>query len=95
MLCTTDVCIMVNTKVVCQIVELARDPNPVESRVEEYLHPVKDGEITEQIRGLSLAPPYSFKQLREMKRRSIKNKIDSQRKSRSWAEKSQTRGVWE
>jgi hypothetical protein len=82
MLCTTEVCIMVNTKVVCQIVELAREPKPVKSRVEEYLHPVKDGEITEQIRGLSLAPTYSFEQLREMKRRRIKKKLDSQRDSR-------------
>jgi hypothetical protein len=76
MLCPTEVYLMVNTTVVCQIVDLAREPNPVESRVEEFLHPVKDGEITEQIRGLSLAPTYSFKQLREMKRRRIKNKLD-------------------
>jgi hypothetical protein len=82
MLCPTEVCIMVNTKVVCQIVDLAREPNPVESRVEEYLHPVKDGEIIEQIRGLSLAPTYSFKQLREIERRRTKNKLDSQRDSR-------------
>jgi hypothetical protein len=73
---------MVNTKVVCQIVDLAREPNPVESRVEEYLHPVKDGKITEQIRGLSLAPTYSFKQLREIERRRTKKKLDSQRDSR-------------
>jgi hypothetical protein len=82
MLCHTEVCIMVNTKLVCQIVQLAREPNPVESRVEEYSHPVKDGEITEQIRGFSLAPTYSSKQLREMKRRRIKNNLDSQRDSR-------------
>jgi hypothetical protein len=65
---------MVDTKLVRQIVELAREPNPVESRDEDIPYPVKDGEITEQIRGFSLAPKFSLKQLREIARRTRRAK---------------------
>jgi hypothetical protein len=61
-------------KMVCRDLILAREPNPVENRAEEWPYPVEDGEI----RGFSLAPIYSSKQLREIERRSIKCKLTSQ-----------------
>ena len=56
---------------------MAGEPDPVESRVEVYLHPVEDGEITEEVHGWSLAPTYSLKQLRKIERRRTMNKLDS------------------
>jgi hypothetical protein len=63
---------MIRTRNLSQI--LAREPNPVEIRVEGYLHPVKDGEIIERIHGWKKV----LKQLREIERRRSKNKVDSQ-----------------
>ena len=65
-------------KMICQEHFLAREPYPIESRVEGYHCPVKYGQITELIRGLSLAPQYSLKQLRAIERRRTKNKLDYQ-----------------
>jgi hypothetical protein len=73
MLCAVDVCIMVKTTVVCQNVELVGEPTPAENR--ESHHPVEVGKIAEQIQGISLAPLYSAKQLREINRRSIRRKL--------------------
>jgi hypothetical protein len=74
MFCLANVCLMVNTKVVCQNVDLAREPTPAEDRIEESWYPIEDGEITENVQGFSLAPPYSSKQLREIQRRHIKKR---------------------
>jgi hypothetical protein len=77
MLCPKVICVMVNTKVVCQDEFLAREPSPAEVRIEESWYPIEDGEITERVQGFSLAPPYSSKQLREIQRRHIKKcKLD-------------------
>jgi hypothetical protein len=64
---------MEELKMVCRDQILAREPNPADNRVEERTYPVEDGEI----RGFSLAPTYSLKQLREIERRSIKNELTS------------------
>jgi hypothetical protein len=64
-------------KMVCRDQILAREPNPAENRVEEQPYPVEDGEI----RGFSLAPTYSLKQLREIER-SIKNELTSRTPTR-------------
>ena len=80
MFCLANVCVMVNTKVVCQNVDLAREPTPAEVRIEESWYPIEDGEITERVRGFSLIPQYSSRQLREIQRRHIKNrKLDLHR----------------
>jgi hypothetical protein len=65
-------------KMVCQSQLLARDPYPAENRVEEGLYPVEDGEI----KGFSMAPIYSLKQLREIERRSIKSKLTSRTRTK-------------
>jgi hypothetical protein len=62
---------MAELQVVCQNY-VARELSPAENRVEERPYPVEDGEI----RGFSLAPKYSLKQLREIERRR-RNKNDS------------------
>lgn len=49
----------------------AREPNPADNRVEEWPYPVEDGKI----KGVSIAPTYSLKQLREIERRRIKNEL--------------------
>ena len=49
----------------------AREPNPANNRVEERPYPAEDGKM----KGFSLAPTYSLKQLREIKRRRIKNEL--------------------
>ena len=82
MFCLANICVMVNTKVVCQNVDLAREPTPAEVRIEESWYPIEDGEITERVRGFSLIPPYSSKQLRGIQRRHIKKcKLDLHRQA--------------
>lgn len=61
---------MSELKMVCRDLS-AREPNPADNRVEDQLYPAEDGKI----KGFSLAPTYSLKQLREIKRRRIKNKL--------------------
>jgi hypothetical protein len=63
---------MSRLKVICQDDFLAREPTPAEVRIEEAWYPIEDGEITERVQGFSLAPPYSYRQLREIQRRHIK-----------------------
>ena len=71
---------MSRLKVICQDEFLAREPTPADVRIEESWYPIEDGEITEQVQGFSLAPPYSSKQLREIQRRNIKKrKLDLHR----------------
>jgi hypothetical protein len=65
---------MRESQIVCQELLLAREPTPAERRIEESWYPIEDGEITERVQGLSLAPLYSSKQLREIQRRHIKNR---------------------
>lgn len=82
MLSPTVICIMVNTKVVCQDEFLAREPTPEEVRIEGSWYPIEDGEVTERVQGFSLAPSYSSKQLREIQRIKIKKrKLDLHRKA--------------
>jgi hypothetical protein len=69
---------MKELKMVCQNQILARERTPAENRVEEQPYPVKVGEI----RGFSLAPTYSLKQLREIERRNIKNELTSRTPTR-------------
>jgi hypothetical protein len=68
---------MVKTYLLCQ--NLAGEPAPADNRADEWRHPVEDGEIIENIKGFSLAPVYSFKQLRAIERRRTKTKLNSQR----------------
>lgn len=49
---------------------LNRQPEPAESRVEEYLHPVKEGEFAGRIE------KKMERQLREIERRRTRNKLD-------------------
>lgn len=65
---------MTGLKVICQNVDLAREPTPADVRIEEPWYPIEDGEITERVQGFSLAPPYSYRQLREIQRRHIKKR---------------------
>jgi hypothetical protein len=51
---------------------LTREPAPAESRVDEWRHPVKDGEIMDHIQGYTHVPLYSLKQVREIKRIRIR-----------------------
>jgi hypothetical protein len=68
---------MRESQIVCQEIILAREPTPAEVRIEESWYPIEDGEITERVQGFSLAPPYSSRQLREIRRRHIKKcKLD-------------------
>jgi hypothetical protein len=69
---------MIEIRNVRQGLILTREPSPVENRVEEWHYPVEDGEI----RGFSLAPIYSVKQLREIERRSIKRELTSRTPAR-------------
>ena len=61
---------MSELQIVCRDLS-AREPNPAVNRVEEQPYPAEDGKI----KGFSLAPTYSLKQLREIKRRRIKNEL--------------------
>ncbi len=68
---------MIETLTICQDL-LTRHLSPAENRVDIRAYPMEDSKITHQIRGWSLAPKYTVKQLRSIKRRSAKNKVDSQ-----------------
>src|SRR5919106_714708 len=59
---------MSELQIVCRELS-AREPNPANNRVEVQPYPEEDGKI----KGFSLAPRYSLKQLREIERRQIKN----------------------
>ena len=59
---------MSELQIVCRELS-AREPNPADNRVEAQPYPEEDGKI----KGFSLAPRYSLKQLREIERRQIKN----------------------
>jgi hypothetical protein len=62
---------MSELQIVCRDLS-AREPNPADNRVEEQPYPAEDGKI----KGFSLAPRYSLKQLREIQRRRIKNELN-------------------
>jgi hypothetical protein len=59
---------MSELQIVCRELS-AREPNPADNRVEAQPYPEEDGKI----KGFSLAPRYSLKQLREIERRQITN----------------------
>ena len=67
-------------KMVCQAHCLTRKPTPVKNRIEEILYPDEDGEIIELTQGFSLARKYSSKQLREIDRRSTKQRKPTRRR---------------
>jgi hypothetical protein len=67
-------------KVVCQDTFLTRKPSPVKNRIEKLCYPDEDGEIIERTQGFSLARKYSSMQLREIDRRSTKQRKPTRRR---------------
>jgi len=62
-------------ELVCQGISLTRKPAPVnKNRIEVLWYPDEDGKMKESMQGISLARKYSSKQLREIERRSNKNR---------------------
>ena len=60
---------MSELQILCREQLSAREPNPADNRVEAQPYPEEDGKM----KGFSLTPRYSLKQLREIERRQIKN----------------------
>jgi hypothetical protein len=66
--------LVIAQELVCQGSSLTRKPTPVKNWIEEIWYPDEDGEIIELTQGFSLARKYSSKQLREIDRRSTKQR---------------------